>query len=314
MVQLSKETLDALSKFFEPKQVQWKPQTTNREKTKALATAYIDARDVMNRLDRVVGGDWQFTWDLMPDGEVRGMLTVCGVTRSDVGERGDGSFGNTLKAAVSDALKRSAVHFGVGRYLYYLPGQWVGYDQQRKCLTETPRLPAWALPGSEPKIADEAGPAVAAEELAMPQDGDQHERGRTQGQPKPSNVRPWEPEMTRTMISKKIAQIDDMRDASSDQSNLTAGRLNDLFGNKARDQRDQLRHSLLMYLLGTDTTKWLTVGQCKALLAWSSDTMVEDGKTNWLPNEDAVSEAAKIVAEYHREHGQSEMDLEAVGL
>jgi hypothetical protein len=183
MVQLSKETLDALSKFFEPKQVQWKPQTTNREKTKALATAYIDARDVMNRLDRVVGGDWQFTWDLMPDGEVRGMLTVCGVTRSDVGERGDGSFGNTLKAAVSDALKRSAVHFGVGRYLYYLPGQWVGYDQQRKCLTETPRLPAWALPGSEPKIAGEAGPAVAAEELAMPNDGDQYERGRTQGQP-----------------------------------------------------------------------------------------------------------------------------------
>lgn len=189
MVQLSKETLDALSKFFEPKQVQWKPQTTNREKTKALATAYIDARDVMNRLDRVVGGDWQFTWDLMPDGEVRGMLTVCGVTRSDVGERGDGSFGNTLKAAVSDALKRSAVHFGVGRYLYYLPGQWVGYDQQRKCLTETPRLPAWALPGSEPKIAGEAGPAVAAEELAMPNDGDQHEpTQKAESEPKDERV------------------------------------------------------------------------------------------------------------------------------
>lgn len=129
-----------------------------------------------------------------------------------------------------------------------------------------------------------------------------------------SKVRPWEPEMTRMMIAKKIAQINDMRNASTDKCNLTAGRLNDLFGDKPRDQRDQLRHSLLMYLLGTDTTKELTVGQCEALLAWSSDTMVEDGKTNWLPNEDAISEAAKIVAEYERGHGQSEMGLEAVGL
>lgn len=159
-------------------------------------------------------------------------------------------------------------------------------------------------------------------EGADPQDGDQHEQEK-QGQPpsenksttngdgdkpKPSKVRPWEPEMTRAMIAKKIAQINDMRNASRDKTNLTAGRLNDLFGNKPRDQRDQLRHSLLMYLLDTDTTKELTVGQCEALLAWSSDTIVEDGKTNWLPNEDAVSEAAKIVAEYEREHGQNGID------
>ena len=179
---LTKETLDELSRFFEVKQVQWKPQTTNRDKTKALATAYVDARDVMNRLDRVVGGEWQFTWDLMPDGEVRGMLTVCGVTRSDVGERGSPPLGDTLKAAVSDALKRCAVHFGVARYLYYLPAQWVAYDGQRKRLAETPKLPSWAMPGSEPKIAEAAGPATAPEELETPTDGDQHEQEK-QGQP-----------------------------------------------------------------------------------------------------------------------------------
>lgn len=164
--------------------------------------------------------------------------------------------------------------------------------------------------------------AQAESEDDKDNDGDQHEQEK-QGQPpsenksttngdgdkpKPSKVRPWEPEMTRAMIAKKIAQINDMRNASRDKTNLTAGRLNDLFGNKPRDQRDQLRHSLLMYLLDTDTTKELTVGQCEALLAWSSDTIVEDGKTNWLPNEDAVSEAAKIVAEYEREHGQNGID------
>ena len=44
----------------------------------------------------------------------------------DVGapsEQPDG--GDRLKAAFSDALKRAAVKFGIGRYLYRLPQQWV---------------------------------------------------------------------------------------------------------------------------------------------------------------------------------------------
>jgi len=53
-----------------------------------------------------------------------------------------------LKAAFSDALKRTAVKFGIGRYLYRLPQQWADYDPVKKQFAGTPRLPDWA---TEPK-------------------------------------------------------------------------------------------------------------------------------------------------------------------
>ena len=41
-------------------QIHWRAQTLNRDGTSALALAYIDARDVMDRLDSVVGSaNWR---------------------------------------------------------------------------------------------------------------------------------------------------------------------------------------------------------------------------------------------------------------
>ena len=54
--------------------------------------------------------------------------------------------GNRRKAAFSDALKRAAVKFGIGRYLYRLPSQWVDYDPQKRQFVRTPKLPPSALP------------------------------------------------------------------------------------------------------------------------------------------------------------------------
>ncbi len=117
---------------------------------RALALAYIDARDVMARLDAAVGGDWEFDWEpVTPDGKrVKGRLTVCGVTRCDAGEadRED----EPVKSAVSDALKRCAVHFGVGRYLYHLPQVWGAYDPQKRSWSETPRI---SKPGIDAALA-----------------------------------------------------------------------------------------------------------------------------------------------------------------
>lgn len=162
-MELTKEVLQQLAEPFPAKVIQWKPQATRKEGDKALAVAYIDARDVMRRLDDVVGGEWGFYWEPIGDTAVKGILTVCGVTRSDVGEEGDGPMGKTIKAAVSDALKRCAVHFGIGRYLYYLGGTWVAYDAQFKRLKETPKLPKWALPGEHERVPQDA-PAVAVDE------------------------------------------------------------------------------------------------------------------------------------------------------
>jgi hypothetical protein len=59
-------------------------------------------------------------------------------------EQPDG--GDRLKAAFSDALKRAAVKFGVGRYLYRLPAQWVDYDAQKRRFARTPEMPRESTP------------------------------------------------------------------------------------------------------------------------------------------------------------------------
>jgi hypothetical protein len=147
------ETWDRLAAFFDPDEVKWKPQSVKGNR--ALAIAYVDARVVMDRLDEVLGlGNWQTTYR---EGD---MGVVCHL-RARVGgewfEHEDvGSFseqpddGDKLKAAYSDALKRVAVHLGIGRYLYRLPHQWVDFDPQKRSFVSTPKLPRWAVPAEHP--------------------------------------------------------------------------------------------------------------------------------------------------------------------
>jgi hypothetical protein len=133
------EITEALAAPFSEDEVDFLPRGSANGKARALP--YIDARSVMRRLDAVVGpGNWSFDFDLLSTtGKmVKGKLTVLGVTKYDAGESNDE--GEPLKSAVSDAIKRTAVHFGIGRYLYYLPAQWAAYDPQKRRFIETPRL------------------------------------------------------------------------------------------------------------------------------------------------------------------------------
>ena len=145
----------ALAALFDPAEVKWKPQVVKGNKARAIA--YIDVRLVCDRLDEVLGvGNWQDEYAVLPDGSVtcRLRLRLGGqwITKMDVGspsEQPDG--GDRLKAAFSDALKRTAVKFGIGRYLYRLPAQWVDYDPAKKQLVTRPQLPNWALPDRRPQ-------------------------------------------------------------------------------------------------------------------------------------------------------------------
>ena len=61
---MSRATQDALLKQlkdpFDPKFVKWRVGATDSAKTKGIALAYIDAREVSKRLDDVCGvGGWQ---------------------------------------------------------------------------------------------------------------------------------------------------------------------------------------------------------------------------------------------------------------
>lgn len=121
----------ALAAPFPANKISWRVGSTTQDKKKGLALAYVDARDVMERLDEVCGaGGWQCRYPHA------GAKTCCDiglliseqwVWKSD--GAGDTDFEGD-KGAFSDAFKRAAVRWGVGRYLYGLPTQWVEIEQR----------------------------------------------------------------------------------------------------------------------------------------------------------------------------------------
>lgn len=121
----------ALTRPFAPDEIEWRVGATNKDKTKGIALAYMDARAVMDRLDEVVGPEnWQ---DRYPHA---GSKTVCelGLRIEDewvfkADGAGDTDF-EAAKGALSDAFKRSAFRWGIGRYLYELDAPWVAIEQR----------------------------------------------------------------------------------------------------------------------------------------------------------------------------------------
>lgn len=154
---------DALTAPFLPTEVKFKPQSVKGNR--ALALAYIDCRVIQDRLDAVLGVEnWMDEYEILADGSVmcRLKLRLNGewVTKTDVGSPSEQpDSGDRLKAAFSDAMKRAAVKFGIGRYLYRLPAVWCDYDPQKKQFSATPQLPTWAVP--KPKSAAAPTPAKA---------------------------------------------------------------------------------------------------------------------------------------------------------
>lgn len=171
--------MQALSAPFEPTAVKFKPAVVSGNR--ALALAYVDARVIQDRLDEVLGvNGWQDDYECLADGSVvcrlRLRLGDEWVTKVDVGSPSEQpDSGDRLKAAFSDALKRAAVKFGLGRYLYRLPQQWVDYDPQRKQFVRTPTLETEvSRPRTNPREAAAAAPRLASHSL--PADGTELQR------------------------------------------------------------------------------------------------------------------------------------------
>ncbi len=139
------EILNALKRPFDPRQISWRVGATSKDKSKGIALAYLDARDVMRRLDDVFGMDWQCRYTHADNKTICEIgVLIDGVWLWRAGGAGDTDI-EAEKGAISDAFKRAAVLFGIGRYLYELPNTWVQIDEYKK-LKETPALPKWATP------------------------------------------------------------------------------------------------------------------------------------------------------------------------
>lgn len=83
--------------------------------TDGMVVTYIDARLAGERLNLVCPDAWSPEYEPIPGGGLLCKLTVAGVTRPDMSDDYTG------KGLYSDALKRAAVHFGVGVSVYAMP-------------------------------------------------------------------------------------------------------------------------------------------------------------------------------------------------
>ena len=113
----------ALKRPFPVNRIKWRPGGGGKD------LCYIDARDVMDRLDQVFGIDgWQTNYEFI------GNRMICNLSvrfplesvtpdykRDKWIIKADGSDDTNIegeKGGISGALKRSAVLLGIGRYLY----------------------------------------------------------------------------------------------------------------------------------------------------------------------------------------------------
>jgi len=110
------------------------------QKEEALALPYIEAEQVIKRLNEVLGlGNWQEHYNIVKwDADYVSM--VCSlmikldnewIHREGYGEA-KGEDKENFKAAESDAFKRAARKYGVGLFLYEIPLKFFPYDPNSK--------------------------------------------------------------------------------------------------------------------------------------------------------------------------------------
>lgn len=115
--------LDLLYRPFPPESISWRVGATSKDKATGIALAYIDARDVMRRLDEVCGpANWQTRYPfsgcceigIKIDGEWVWKANGAGATDYEA-----------EKGQYSDAFKRAGVLWGIAQYLYDLENWWM---------------------------------------------------------------------------------------------------------------------------------------------------------------------------------------------
>ena len=158
--------LELLDEPFAASDIEWRTQSCGKNASGAWAIvlAYVTNRAIMKRLDDVCGkANWRNEYSAAPNG---GLL--CGLSIRTDGEwvtKWDGADNTNMdavKGGLSGAMKRAAVQWGIGRYLYDIesgfanasatkPQNATGWKQattksKDKIWYQIPKLPQWALP------------------------------------------------------------------------------------------------------------------------------------------------------------------------
>ena len=143
----------ALKRPFPERAISWRVGSVTKDGTQCLPLAYIDARDVMKRLDEVFPMSWQCRYT-HAEGK-----TICEIGCKIDGEwiwRAGGAGDTDIEAekgAISDAFKRAAVLWGIGQYLYDIKMEWFPCVDRK--INGTPKLPKWATPVHWDQMVDD---------------------------------------------------------------------------------------------------------------------------------------------------------------
>lgn len=140
--------LEQLSAYFANADIEWKPIAFTKDGKRALAVPYITNRAIMDRLDLACGpANWRNEFTQGPGGGV-----LCGlsirigdewVTKWDGAPNTDIE---SIKGGLSSSMRRAAVQWGIGRYLYRVPRRWEEVDE-RKRFRHEPKVPSNFIPG-----------------------------------------------------------------------------------------------------------------------------------------------------------------------
>jgi len=126
------DILDYLCRPFHLGWIELKPGATTKDKTRALALAYVDTRIYQKRLDFLAGvGGWSAHFEPWGPTRIICRLTILGVTKEATGE-GSPNDENCGTIAEAQAFKRACSAFGCGRYLYDLPSVWAPWSQEER--------------------------------------------------------------------------------------------------------------------------------------------------------------------------------------
>lgn len=130
------EIIRQLKAPFPFEEVEAKIQVTTQDKSKGMAVFYLDARAVQERLDKVLGTfGWRNEYIRWNEKSQICGLSIYNTERNEWIAKYDGAENSDIepiKGGLTDAFKRSAVLWGIGRYMYQMEGVWVEIEQRGK--------------------------------------------------------------------------------------------------------------------------------------------------------------------------------------
>ena len=135
---------------FQPHEIEWRVLRTNKDRTKGQVAAFVDSRAIQKRLDETLGREnWQNHFSTAPGKDTHSTTYICEISiyyrdKKEWITKSDGA-GCTdvepVKGGLSNAFKRAASMWSIGRYLYELKNIWVALDEGKYISsTEKPKL------------------------------------------------------------------------------------------------------------------------------------------------------------------------------